>query len=114
MSNPLDIPTDEQEKKRLDEIKAEKDKEDQDLIDVLNTACGRRFLFRIIDHAETMREPFVAGSFDLTSYNLGKQSEGKFWLTEILRLSPDKYFQMCREKKSAMVVKETIRKNKEE
>jgi len=51
---------------------------------------------------------------DMTAYNLGKQSEGRYWFTQILRLAPDKYFQMCREAKSAMTVKKIIKENKED
>ena len=106
MIDPNKIPTEAEEKEKADAFKAEQNKEDADFLEQLQTPAGRRVWYRVIDHAETLREPFVAGAADMTSYNLGKQSEGRYWLTQILRLAPDRYFQMCREYRSAMVVKE--------
>lgn len=114
MIDPNKVPSEEDAKKTADEIKAEQNKEDADFLAQLDTPAGRRVWYRVIDHAETMREPFVAQMSDMTAYNLGKQSEGRYWLTQILRLAPDKYFQMCREAKSAMTVKKIIKENKED
>ena len=110
MNDPVNIPTEEELKDRLAKEKRETDKEDADLLEVLNSPSGRRLMFRVIDHAETLSEAFVAGGSDLTSYNLGRIAEGRHWFKEILRLSPDKYMQMCRERKSALIVKEQITK----
>lgn len=113
MTDILATNIEEQEKEKADEVKRLKEKDDEDFVEILNTAFGRRFMFRMIDHADTLADGFVPGMPDVTNYNLGRQCEGKFWMNEMLRLAPDKYFQMCRERKSELVKREIIRINKE-
>lgn len=113
MKDPLKIPTDEEVQLVKDEAKEEQRKTDEDFMYLLEQVQFRRFFGRMIDHAQPNSEPFVPGMNDVTNYNLGKISEGRYWLGELLRVSPDKHFQMYRERKSANVQKQIIKENKE-
>lgn len=112
--DPVRVPTDDDLKKVADTEKAEVDKRDNDFIEQLSTPAGRRVWFEVIDNAETLSEPFVAGMADLTAYNLGRQSIGRYWMAKMMRLAPDMYFRMCRERKSAVTVKNIIKENMED
>ena len=101
------------EEDRLAEEKRAEEKADDDIREVLKTPSGRRFYYRVIDHAGAQSETFVPGMPDVTNFNQGKRSEGRYWLAQLLKVDAKAYFQMCREYKSAMVVKEMVEQNKE-
>lgn len=112
--DPNKIPTEQDEIRKADETKAERDKELDDVRDVLKTASGRRFYGRILEHCRPFTESYVVGMPDVTANNEGRRMVGNWLWSELLEADTEKWFQILRERKSALVVKEIARKNKEE
>lgn len=113
MKDPLKIPTEEEAVIKIDEEKAERNKEIDDIKEVLRSAAGRRFYHRLIAHTKPFHESFVVGMNDVTANNEGRRMVGNWLLSELLDADPDRYFQMCREHKSQLVAKRIIEENKE-
>lgn len=90
---------DEFEEEQADE-KAAKIKRARELEDIrwlMSTDRGRRTLWRLLSECATFNEPAVFGASDMTYYNLGKQSVGRFLLSEIDQGGPEFYETMKRE-----------------
>lgn len=111
--DPLAIPTEEEQKKREDAAKREREKELEDIRFVLKSPEGRRVYYRLIDHCQPFKESYVVGMFDVTANNEGRRMVGNFLMAELLEADPERYFQMVREFKSAMVTKKIIEENRE-
>ena len=111
--DPNKIPTDENEKKEK-EAEAERRKELEDIREVVKTPAGRRFYYRMIEYCRPFQESYVVGSFDCTANNEGRRIVGNWLWSELLDADAEKWFQILREHKSAMVVKKIQDENKGE
>ena len=114
MADILDTDKEAQEQKRKDEQEHERKKELQDIKDILSLPGGRRFYHRLISHCKTFHESFVVGMPDVTANNEGRRMVGNWLMTEMMDANPEAYFQMMREYRSMVTVKEIERKNQEE
>jgi hypothetical protein len=113
MSDPLKIPTDADIELKVDEAKDERRKELEDIREVLKTASGRRWYYRIIEHCRPFTESYVVSMPDVTANNEGRRMVGNWIWAELLDADPDRWFQMLREKRSAVIVKQIAQENKE-
>ena len=114
MSDPMKVPTEADKQVEVDEQKDERRKELEDIREVVKSAAGRRFYYRIIEHCRPFNESYVVGMFDATANNEGRRMVGNWLWAELLDADAEKYFQMIRERKSALVVKEIAKENKGE
>ena len=114
MIDPNRVPTDKDVEKRVDEARAERNKELDDIREVVKTPAGRRFYARCLDRCKPFAESYVVGMPDCTANNEGRRMVGNWLWAELLDADPEKWFQILRERKGAMVVADITRKNKEE
>lgn len=112
MTDPLKIPTDADVALKVDEAKDERRKELEDIREVLKTPAGRRWYYRIIEHCRPFVESYVVGSFDCTANNEGRRMVGNWIWAELLEADAERWFQILREKKSSVVVKQIAQENK--
>lgn len=57
---------------------------------------GRRFVWRLLETAEPLKDPFNPQT-SITSYNLGKQAYGKWLYAQLLEECPELFMTMGRE-----------------
>lgn len=70
---------------------------EDDLLWVLSTTQGRRFLWGLLEKASVFRNAMTGNS--QTFFNLGVQSIGQDLLGQITSVDPDAYVKMMRENK---------------
>ncbi len=75
----------------MDAAQLEQEKRDADLRAVLNTDAGLRTLRRIVYVAAGLLKDPTGRDAEATSRNIGMQRVGRALLTDIARVSPDKY-----------------------
>jgi predicted nucleotide-binding protein (sugar kinase/HSP70/actin superfamily) len=75
----------------------ERQNEIDDLIAVMKTPEGRRFVWRKLSEWATFATPFVGEAPDVTSFNCGVQSCGFDLLSEITEACPEFYLLMQKE-----------------
>ena len=68
-----------------------------DLENVLSTASGRRFLWKMLVEAGVFRLSFVAGAADSTAFNEGRRAQGNALMARIQALDPEHYHRMAKE-----------------
>ena len=76
--------------------KLERREDLNDLIAVMSTPQGRRFIWRLLTKARIFSSPY-AGSTNDTMMNLGEHNLGLFVMTEVIDACPDKYLLMQNE-----------------
>ena len=72
----MKVPTEEDARVAADEISNERRKELEDIREVVKTAAGRRFYYRMIEYCRPFQESYVVGCFDATSNNEGRRIVG--------------------------------------
>lgn len=68
-----------------------------DIIWILSTTQGRRFLWKVLEQCGVYRNAMTGSS--QTFFNLGQQSIGQSLLAEITAASPEAWVQMMKENK---------------
>lgn len=68
-----------------------------DLANVMNTAEGRRFVWRVLAKAGVHRQSFVPGAHDSTSFNEGQRSLGLWLYADLEANCPALYLTMQQE-----------------
>lgn len=101
----MDPIRDQQKKEALAKRRAERDerlklRRKEDLLVVLKTASGRRFVYDILDESGLFSGSFVAGHPDISDFNEGKRDIGVKLLQDLMNAAPDAFTQMYREKAS--------------
>lgn len=86
-----------QVKKAEKEIRLNDRDAEDDIVWVLSTRQGRRFLWKMLEKANVFRNAMTGNS--QTFFNLGAQSIGQDLLREITEASPEAYIQMMKENK---------------
>lgn len=71
--------------------------ERDDLQNVLSTATGRRFLWKLLVDAGVFRISFVAGERSMTDFNEGRRAQGNALFVRIQALNPEYYHLMAKE-----------------
>jgi hypothetical protein len=79
-----------------DKTKKAKEREKRDMLAVLSSPEGRRFLWRIMDFCGAFRSPF-SESPEYTNFNAGMQNVGLFIFDEITKANVAAFSQMQRE-----------------
>ena len=82
-------------KSKQDEAR-ERREEIKDIIAVMQTAQGRRWVWRLLCKARIFSSPY-AGSTNDTMMNLGEHNFGLFVMTEVIDACPDSYLLMQKE-----------------
>lgn len=72
-------------------------KESADVVAVMSTAEGRRFVKRILDAAGVYQTSFVRGESDATAFNEGRRNVGLLILAAIDSADPQSYDLMMQE-----------------
>jgi hypothetical protein len=92
---------------RQDRIGASSEKSDElalqaknDLVTVLSTENGRRFVHRLLGEAGVFRTSFVMGDPNGTAFNEGSRNTGLRLLSRVMADAPDQYFKMLKENMS--------------
>lgn len=86
---------------------------DEDLRNVMGTAAGRRFVWRLIDeHAGTFGGSFSSDALT-TAFNEGRRSVGRELMTEAQRLATSAYMDMLREHLDAQHMELELRTEEE-
>lgn len=75
----------------------DRQQEIDDILTVLSTRQGRRYLWRIMGEAGVFRMSFIAGAADATAFNEGKRNLGASILTEIMDHAPKLFLTMQQE-----------------
>lgn len=88
----------EQRKQSLDEQEA-REQEIEDLLHVMSSRRGRRFVWRLLDYTGLYRQSFTGNSE--TFFNEGRRNVGLFILDEVTSAAPDQWLQMQREAREA-------------
>lgn len=101
------------EEERIDAEKVERNKEIEDICEVIGTPAGRRWYRRLMSKAGAFRSPYSGADTNASNFNMGMQFIGFFMLDELMSAKPDALQQMNREYKSSVTVKEIVRKNEE-
>ena len=104
----------EAEQKRVDDEKIERNKEIDDVIEVVSTPAGRRWYRRLMSKAGAFRCPYAGTDTNASNFNMGMQFLGFFMLDELMTAKPEAFQQMNREHKSSVTIKEIVRKNTED
>ena len=68
-----------------------------DLLEVLATDSGRRFIWRYLGVCGVLECSFVAGQPDVTAFNEGKKDIGLQMMAEVVSADPDAYLKMQQE-----------------
>lgn len=91
----------EEELKKIEDIEAkarvEQEKEDSDLITILNTPQGRRQWWRFFKVLGLTRSPFVHDSLGLTGFKAGQHDFALKLLADMERVRPGTWSQMTNE-----------------
>ena len=74
-----------------------RDRDENDLKQVMSTEGGRRFVWRQLSNAGLFTTSFVAGAGDLTAFNEGGRCKGLQLLNELMRVCPGSYLTMQKE-----------------
>lgn len=74
-----------------------RDQEMRDLADVLSTASGRRFVWRVLIHCKSFESIWEQSA--RIHYNAGIQDVGHFLMTEIVEADEDSLMLMMKENK---------------
>lgn len=88
----------EQVKKAGEKQQSTRDRELNDLREVLHTVGGRRFLWRVIGICAPMRNPFHAES-GVMAFNVGMGEVGRIVLDDAMEANIDLFLTMFREGK---------------
>lgn len=84
-------------KKRNKKIKTQENIIDDDLVFVMSTAQGRRFVQRVMDESKMMASDIFTGNSS-TFERLGRRAVGIWLYEEIMRVSPKEFISMMQEK----------------
>ena len=76
--------------------KLERQEQLNDIIAVMKTPFGRRYIWRLLSEARIFSSPY-AGSTNDTMLNLGKHNFGLFVMTEVIDASAELYLLMQKE-----------------
>lgn len=76
--------------------KLDEQEKNNDIIAVMNTPQGRRFIWRWLEKARIFRSPY-AGSTNDTMVNLGEHNLGLAVMTQVIDACPDLYLLMQNE-----------------
>lgn len=74
-----------------------REQERNDLRAVMDTAAGRRFVWKLLSDAGVFRSSYVAGQADTTAFNEGGRNRGLTLLGDIMNDAPEKYLIMQKE-----------------
>lgn len=86
-----------QVKERTKRVKTERERELEDLRDILATKGGRRFVWRVLDASELFA---VSNVMNASIYFLeGKRSLGKQLYADVMEAAPEAYLLMMKESK---------------
>lgn len=105
------------EEQRIDAEKVDQKKKDDDFIELLALPSFRRWMNWMFEQTRPLTSAYVLNGVDgqrESDRQTGKREIGLMLLSRVLDVAPDKYTQMLREYRSAMVVKEIVRKNTED
>ena len=86
--------TQETKSKRDERIEAQE--VSNDVIAVMNTVAGRRYIWRLLEKARIFSSPY-AGSTNDTMLKLGEHNFGLFVMTEVIDASAELYLLMQKE-----------------
>jgi len=64
---------------------------------IMSDTAGREWMHKLLEDCCLFGEPFVRGSWDATSRNLGMQSVGKQIFSDVVVHCPTQYIQMMQE-----------------
>ncbi len=78
--------------------KLRKEREDDDLEQVMNTECGRRFIWKILSASGVFHSSFSSDPYS-TAFNEGARNKGLELFNNLLSVCPDLYLVMAKEDK---------------
>lgn len=78
--------------------KLRKEREDDDLEQVMNTECGRRFIWKILCASGVFHSSFSSDPYS-TAFNEGARNKGLELFNNLLSVCPDLYLVMAKEDK---------------
>lgn len=85
-------------------------REKEDLISLLKTAYGRRFLWGLLKDCHILELPFVEGFPDSTAFNCGMMNVGNKLLSKILEVRPEALKEMQQFAKEEAHVRAAVEK----
>ncbi len=68
-----------------------------DILSVLSTKQGRRFVWRLLQDGGIFRLSFVAGQVDVTAFHEGERNQALRLFVDATKWAPDLYLKMARE-----------------
>ncbi|EJD6539146.1 TPA: hypothetical protein U2I32_000736 [Providencia rettgeri] len=82
------------------ELKAKlrKEREDDDLKQVMSTECGRRFIWKTLSLSGVFEVSFTSDPY-ITSFNEGRRNKGLELFNDVMSVCPDLYLVMAEEAK---------------
>lgn len=83
---------------REQQQKLHSERQRDDVIHVMSSADGRRFIWRLLENANVFASSFT-GDNNATNFNEGRRSEGLRLFNDVMRHCPDLYLTMAKEAK---------------
>lgn len=78
--------------------KLRKEREDDDLKQVMSTECGRRFIWKTLSLSGVFEVSFTSDPY-ITSFNEGRRNKGLELFNDVMSVCPDLYLVMAEEAK---------------
>ena len=107
----LDKEAVEERKKKLAQVRQYR--EDKDTREVLSTAGGKRFYYRLLEQCGATRTPHIPGDAFSTHVNIGRQQIGLWAISEMERAAPMAYSEMVRQHQSDVLLSDKLDKEAE-
>lgn len=78
--------------------KLRKEREDDDLKQVMSTECGRRFIWKTLSASGVFGVSFTSDPY-ITAFNEGRRNKGLELFNDVMSVCPDLYLVMAEEAK---------------
>jgi hypothetical protein len=91
------ITNQQQAKRAKQREKADRERERTDLLTVVSTVQGRRFVWKLLVESAVFQQSFVPGQQDLTAFNEGRRRMGLGLMLDLAAIDVTLYHRMAKE-----------------